>query len=95
MGANEAYQQKLEAQLRIWDAEIDVWKAKADKASAEAKLQYYQQLDGVYARREVVREKLLQLKLAGGEAWEGLKAGLEAAWEEFKIAYEKAAAKFK
>ena len=26
MGAKEAYQQKLDAQLKIWNAEIDKWR---------------------------------------------------------------------
>ena len=95
MGTKEAYQQKLEAELKVWEAEIELWKAKANKVSADARLQLQQQIAGVSVRREAVREKLHQVQAAGGEAWEGLKSGLDAAWTELKSAYEKAAAKFK
>ena len=36
MGMKEAYQQKLEAQLDEWTADINKMKAKADKADADA-----------------------------------------------------------
>ena len=95
MGAKEAYQQKLDAQLKIWNAEIDKWEAKAERTAAEAKIQYFESLEAVKGKRHVFGEKLHQAREASAEAWEGLKAGVEAAWEEFKTAYEKAAAKFK
>jgi len=95
MGAKEAYHQKLDAQLKLWNAEIDKWEAKTERAAAEAKIQYFEALESVKGKRHVVGEKLHQAREASAEAWDGLKAGLEAAWEEFKAAYEKAAAKFK
>ena len=95
MGAKEAYQQKLDAQLKLWNAEIDKWEAKTERAAAEAKIQYFESLESVKSKRHVVGAKLHQAREASAEAWEGLKAGLEAAWDEFKAAYDKAAAKFK
>ncbi len=95
MGAKEAYQQKLDAQLKLWNAEIDKWEAKTERAAAEAKIQYFEALESVKGKRHVAGEKLHQAREASAEAWEGLKAGLEAAWGEFKTAYDKAAAKFK
>ena len=95
MGAKEAYQQKLDAQLKIWNAEIDKWEAKSERAAAEAKIQYFESLEALKGKRHVLGVKLHQTREASAEAWEGLKAGVEAAWDEFKMAYEKAAAKFK
>lgn len=95
MGAKEAYQQKWDAQFKIWNAEIEKWEAKSERAAAEAKIQYFETLESLKGKRHVFREKLDQAREASTEAWVGLKAGVEAAWEEFKAAYEKAAAKFK
>ena len=95
MGAKEAYQEKLEAQLKLWNAEIDKWEAKTERAAAETKIQYFETLESLKGKRHVVREKLQQTREASAEAWDGLKAGVEAAWEEFKTAYGKAAAKFR
>ncbi len=95
MGAKEAYQQKLDAQLKIWNAEIDKWEGKTERAAAEAKIQYFETLEALKGKRHLLGVKLHQTRAASAEAWEGLKSGVEAAWEEFKTAYEKAAAKFK
>ena len=41
------------------------------------------------------KAKLQELKTAGNEAWEAVKAGAEKAWAEVKTAYHEAASKFK
>jgi len=38
MGLKEAYQEKMEAQLKEWTAKLAEMKAKADLASADAKV---------------------------------------------------------
>ena len=45
MGMKEAYEKKLQAQLDEWGAEIDKLKAKADKAEADAQLDYYKEIE--------------------------------------------------
>ena len=44
MNTKEAYQEKFDAQLRGWSAKIDELMAKADKAKAEAKIEYCEQV---------------------------------------------------
>ncbi|MCJ7685048.1 MAG: coiled coil domain-containing protein, partial [Desulfobacteraceae bacterium] len=65
MSMKEAYQQKLEAQLDEWNVEIDKLKAKADKAEAEAQIQYYKQIEDMRVKQKAAREKLTELKEAG------------------------------
>ena len=90
-----AYEEKLEAQMREWNAQIDLLKARADTAKAEAKVEYYARIEALQQKRDKARAKLQELKAAGDEAWEELKAGAEKAWAEVKSAIHDATSKFK
>jgi len=91
----KAYQEKIEAQLKEFAAKIDVLAAKADKAKAEAKVKYNKQIEGLRAKQESVRQKLVGLKEPGSEAWEDLKQGLDAALDDLKGAVQSAVSRFK
>ncbi|MBI5591286.1 MAG: coiled coil domain-containing protein [Deltaproteobacteria bacterium] len=95
----KAYEEKLEAQLEEWNAQIALLKAKADKAKAEAKaeakIEYYKSIEALEHKQEAAGTKLRELKAAGDEAWESLKTGAEKVWDEVKTAYHNAASKFK
>ncbi len=94
MTTKEAYQQKLEAQLKEWAAGIEVLKARAEKAKAEAKIEYMEQIDKLHSHEEAAKAKLQELKHSGEHAWEELKPGLERSWSELKSALEHARSKF-
>jgi hypothetical protein len=91
----KAYEEKLDAQLEDWKAQIALFKARADKAKAEAKIEYYQTIEALQHRENEARVKLHELSTAGDGAWEDLKTGTEKAWAEFKAAFHSAALKFK
>ena len=55
MNKDEALEAKIEAQLREWAAELESLKAKADRAVAEARKGYYEQVDEL---REEIEAKL-------------------------------------
>ena len=95
MGMKEAYQQKLEAQLDEWKADIDKMKAKADGLEADAQLEYYKQIEELRSMQESVHNKLTELRGAGDDAWEDLKAGIESAWDSLGNALKLAASRFK
>lgn len=95
MNAREAYQQKMEAQLKQWDAEIAKLRARADEAKAQAKIEYYQQIGQLQKKQESARQKLDEMKRAGDSAWQDLKAGLELAWQDLGSAVESAVSRFK
>jgi hypothetical protein len=95
MGLKEAYQEKIEAQLKEWSAKISELKAKADKATADAKVKMYQEIDDLKAKREAAQQKLDDLKAAGAEKWENLKAASDKALEDLKGKWESIKAKFK
>lgn len=93
----KAYEEKLDAQLEEWNAQVALLKAKADKAKAEAeaKIEYYKTIEALQHKQDEARTKLHELKTAGDEAWEDLKTGAEKAWAEVKTAFHIAASKFK
>lgn len=91
----KAYEEKLDAQLEEWDAQIALFKARADKSKAEAKIEYYKTIEALQHKQDEARKKLNELKTAGDEAWEDLRTGAEKAWDEIKAAFHSAASKFK
>ena len=80
----QAYQQKMEAQLTMWGAEAVKLRARLDRASADAKLAGYKQLDLLKAKQQAAQQKLDDLKAAGADRFEQLKVSLESSWNELK-----------
>lgn len=73
MSMKKAYEEKLQAQLDEWNAEIEKLKAKADKAEADAKIEYYEQIEKLREQQQEAQAKLNELRRAGEDAWEDLK----------------------
>ena len=91
----KAYEEKYDAQLREWSAEIVLFNAKADKAKAEAKIEYYKTIETLQGKHDAARTKLQELKTAGDDAWEDLRTGAEKVWTEVKSTFNSAASRFK
>jgi len=91
----KAYEEKLDAQLKEWSAEIALLKAKAEKARAEVKIEFYKTLETLQGKQDVARTKLKELRSAGDDAWEDVKAGAENVWTEIKAVFQNAASRFK
>lgn len=94
MSLKKAYEQKMDAQIKEWEAKIDVLKAKAEKAGADQKVKYYENIESLKAKKKTVEDKLNQLKSSSEMAWEEFKGGVEKAWDDLKEAVEKAGKKF-
>jgi hypothetical protein len=90
----KAYEEKLDAQLKEWSAQIALLKAKADNAKADAKVEYYKTIEALQGKQNAAKTKLQELKSAGDEAWEDIKAGAEKAWAEVMTAYHDASSRF-
>jgi hypothetical protein len=91
----KVYEEKFDAQVKEWNAQIALLKAKADNAKADAKIEYYKTIEALQRKQNDAKEKLQELKTAGDEAWEDLKTGAEKAWAELKTAYHDAGSRFK
>ncbi len=91
----KAYEEKLDAQLKEWSAQIALFKAKADNAKADAKIEYHKTIDALQRKQNEANTKLRELKTAGDDAWEDIKKGAEKAWAEVKTAFHDASSRFK
>jgi predicted nuclease with TOPRIM domain len=94
MGTKEAYQEKIEAQIKEWSTKLKEYKARADQAGAEVKVQMYQRIDRMRTQKEAAQEKLNEIKAANTQGWDALKTGtekvvgtLKQTWEEMKSKY--------
>jgi len=95
MNEKELYQQKKQAQLDEWQAELEKFKAKASAATADAQLELNKQIEALEVKIEEGKAKLAEVADASEGAWESIKEGVESAWESMKSAFSDAAAKFK
>jgi uncharacterized coiled-coil DUF342 family protein len=91
----KAFIDKLTTQLREWDAEIDKLEAKAQKAKADVKVEYNQQVQELKQKRDAAQNRLAEAIKAGDEAWDELKSGADKAFDEMKFALEAAISRFK
>lgn len=55
----------------------------------------HMRIEALEHKQDEAKTKLQELKTAGDEAWEAVKAGAEKAWAEVKTAYHDAASRFK
>lgn len=83
MPLTELYLAKMEAQLTAWSAKLDAMKAVLEQSELQDRLEFHRQVEASQLQHEVARRHLDELKQSGEEAWEALKAGVEAAWKEF------------
>jgi peptidoglycan hydrolase CwlO-like protein len=84
----ELYQQKAQAQLDGWKAELDKLKSKASAASADAQLELNETIRELQPEIEAGQAKLAELENAGEEAWESIKEGIESAWSSLRSAFD-------
>lgn len=84
----QAYIERAEARLKEWNARVDQMLAKASRAKAEGKIELYDRLEDLEARRDVARKRLAELKGGGGQAWAEVKAGMAQALAELEESVE-------
>ncbi|MDN3521877.1 coiled coil domain-containing protein [Halomonas ramblicola] len=95
MSNREAYEQKLQAKLDEWQAEVDKLKARAQGAQADARIEYQEEIDRLESHRDEARQKLAELREASDDAWEDVKDGVERAWDSVSESFKSARSRFK
>jgi len=84
-----AHVEKIEAQLKQWGVKLDELVAKAGEATAETKAEYRLQLDDLKAKHRIAQTKLGELKASRRERWDTFSSGVERAWRDFEVAFQK------
>ena len=95
METKDAYKQKLEAQLKEWDAQVKLLAAKMESAGADARLKYAQELEKLRATQHDAIEKMKELDAAGIDAWDKLRESADKTWDEMKHGIANLFSKFK
>jgi len=90
----QAYQQKIEAQIDEWSADLKKLKAKASGASADAKIKLTEDVKNLESKLEEGKSKLKKAKTSGKESLEEFKKELEGAFTEMAKGFENAKTKF-
>ena len=95
MEIQDAYKQKMAAQLKEWSAQIDLLEAKAENAGADLKVKRTKQLHELRAKQRAASEKIKELGKASGAAWEQVKVTADKIWDDLKAGVADAQSKFK
>lgn len=95
MTTKEAYREKLETRLKEWAARLDRFKAKAQKATAEVRIKYKDELENLGTTRAVVLNLLQELGKRSESAWRDIKNQGERVRVKVRKSMEKTAVHFK
>ncbi|OGS98748.1 MAG: hypothetical protein A3F73_13835 [Gallionellales bacterium RIFCSPLOWO2_12_FULL_59_22] len=95
MRIQDAYKQKMAAQLKEWDAQIDLLEAKMGNIGADMRVKRAEELHELRAKQRAASEKIKELGKASGAAWEQAKETADKIWDDLKDGITSAHAKFK
>ena len=95
MELQNAYRQKMAAQLNEWGAQINLLEAKVENAGADARIKGAEELDSLRAKQRVASAKMKELEKAGSEAWGQLKEAADKVWADLRTGVADAHARFK
>lgn len=83
---SQAYKQKVEAELREWDAKAELLKAKGNNLMADAKLEFEKQLQTLQDNKKEITSYVNQLSDKAEDTWDDVKDEAEAKWNKFASA---------
>ena len=95
MEIQEAYKQKMAAQLKEWNAQINLLEARILNLGADVRVRRAEELNGLRAKQRAASEKMNELAKATGEAWEQVKKTTDKIWDDLKAGIADAHSKFK
>ena len=73
MQLKDTYQEKLETQLKEWNAKIGELRSRAERVATGARVKYQEEVEALRFRYEGAQRKLQELKQAGEGVWEDLR----------------------
>jgi hypothetical protein len=95
MEFQDAYKQKMAAQLKEWTAQINLLEAKVENAASDMKIQRIEELRALRAKQHAASEKLKDLGKTSGEAWVRVMETADKVWDDLKTGIAEAHSKFK
>jgi hypothetical protein len=79
--ARQVIHDKLESQIKTVEAKLETLKARAESAKADVEIKA---IAALLPKKQVIQQKLQELKQSGADRWERAKADLEARIAEFE-----------
>ncbi|MHB8353063.1 MAG: sll1863 family stress response protein [Burkholderiales bacterium] len=95
METQDAYKQKMSAQLKEWNAQINLLEAKVANAAADIKVKRSEDLQALRIKQRAASEQMKALGKSSGEAWDHLTLTADKIWEDLKSGITEAQSKFK
>lgn len=95
MEIQNAYKQKMAAQMKEWGAQINLLEAKLDSVGADMRVKRAEELHELRTKQHAAAEKMKELGKSTGEAWEQVKVSADRMWDDFKTGLTDAQSKFK
>jgi len=95
MEIQNAYRQKMAAQMKEWSAQINLLEAKLDSVNADMRVKRAEELHELRTKQHAVAEKMKELGKSTGEAWDQVKVSADKMWDDFKAGLTNAQSKFK
>jgi nucleotide-binding universal stress UspA family protein len=88
-------EERIEAQLRDWGASLDEMRSKVEQAKAEIIRKYEEETEKLRAKQEAMRQKMIELRNLGEEAWGDFKQDMEKSLDSLKDDFDRTIAKLK
>jgi hypothetical protein len=95
MEIQEAYKQKMAAQMKEWGAQIDLLEAKAENIGAGMKVGHAEVMLDLQAKQRVAMDKMNELESATSDAWDQVKETSNKIWDDLRTGITEAHSKFK
>lgn len=95
MEKKDAYQEKIDAELKIIQARLDAFKAQAQKLDEDARARHARHVAEIERHVAATKAKLSELNQANDDVWEQLAAGVENTWKVLQSTLEDAVTSFK
>jgi hypothetical protein len=89
--AKRLFMDRLELELRGFDAKLKELTDKARKAKRSVRAEYKKQIEAIAEKRAVADQRLRELKDRSEASWEDLKGGAEKLWQELRQTIEQMA----
>ncbi len=86
MNKRQAYEEKLETQLKNWNLEFSVLQDMVGRVEPDARSELARAMSYLTEKRTIAITKLRRLKTSEEEEWEKLQEDTDAAWSNLGIA---------
>ncbi len=88
------YQEKAKAQLDEWEADLDKLRAQAKQKEAGDKIEMENKIRELETKLAKGKAQYDELKTKGEGAWESVREGMDAAWDDLSASFKEAKSKF-